>query len=272
MKTTTVRVIATKEIAAILRSRALWMPLVLVNVILFVIVPVGIGLVSASVPEDALRDPEMMKMIDKLPEVLRARFVSENLRETIFFLMIGQLLVPLFLIAPIMTASLVAADAFAGERERKTLEALLYSPATSLEIFAGKVMGSLVPAIAVDVTGFLLFLVAANAVCVPLFAKLFMPTALHLSIAFLLGPAAAALAVVLVVAVSARVKGAQEANQVAALLVLPVVGLLISQLSGVVFLGPLVIVPLALVVAIVAAISLRALAKRFTRERLFRSI
>jgi ABC-2 type transport system permease protein len=272
MKTTTVRVIAQKEIAAILRSRALWVPMVIVNVILFVVVPVGIGLVTSSMPENALRDPEMMKVIDALPDMLRDRFVSDDLRETMFFLMLGQLLVPLFLIAPIMTASLVAADAFAGERERKTLEALLYSPATSLEIFVGKVTGSLVPALIIDVTGFVLFVAAANGVCLPVFAKPFVPTVLHVSVAFLLGPATAALAVVLVVAVSARVKGAQEANQVAALLVIPVVGLLIGQVAGVAFLGPFVIVGLALVVALVAAISLRALARRFTRERLFRSI
>lgn len=269
MRSKIARVIARKEIAAITRSRALWIPMVLLNGILFVLVPVILGVVVRVVPTEALADPDMMKIIDALPEALRARFVVADLRQTLFSLLVGQLFVPLFLIAPIMTASLVAADAFAGERERKTLEALLYSPASALEIFTGKVAGALVPAIAIDVGGLLLFILATNAASLLAFSQPFAPSGLHLAIGLLLGPAVAALAVVVVVLVSARVKGAQEANQVAALLVLPVLGLLVGQLSGVVFLDPLIIASLAAVVALCAGALLRTLARRYTREALF---
>jgi len=266
------RVIAHKEIAAITRSRALYMPMVVVNVALFVVLPIALGSVAGALDERALRDPEIMKIIDALPDALRARYVRESLRETVFFLMMGQILAPLFLIAPIMTASLVAADAFAGERERKTLEALLYAPASSLEIFAGKVMGALAPALVVDVVGFALFFVCANGVALAVLGAPFPPTPLHLSMALALGPAVSLLAIVLVVAVSARVQGAQEANQVAALLVLPIVGMLISQVSGVAFFGAPVVVLVAVGAAVIAALALRALARRFTRERLLRSL
>lgn len=270
MRRTIVEVIARKELAAITRSRALWMPMVLVNVILFLVLPLGLGVVVSVVPQDALADPEMVKLIASLPPELRERFVVEgDLRQTIFTLMVGQLFVPLFLIAPIMTASLMAADAFAGERERKTLEALLYSPASALEIFAGKVAGALLPAVLVDVAGLALFSVTANAVTFSVFGRAFVPSGLHASIALLLGPAIAALAVVLVVLVSARVKNAQEANQVAALLVLPVVALLVGQLTGVAFFGAGAIAAVAVVVAALAALLLRTLARRYTRDALF---
>ena len=116
MRRLIVETIARKEVAAITRSRALWMPMVIVNVVLFVVLPAGLGAVVSVVPQDALADPEMMKVIASLPSELRARFVVDgDLRQTFFTLMVGQLFVPLFLIAPIMTASLMAADAFAGE-------------------------------------------------------------------------------------------------------------------------------------------------------------
>ena len=40
----------------------------------------------------------------------------------------GYLLAPLFLIVPLMVSAVLAADAFAGEKERKTLESLLHLP------------------------------------------------------------------------------------------------------------------------------------------------
>ena len=40
----------------------------------------------------------------------------------------GYLLAPLFLIVPLMVSAVLAADAFAGEKERKTLERLLHLP------------------------------------------------------------------------------------------------------------------------------------------------
>ena len=49
-------------------------------------------------------------------------------REQLVVLVNGYLLAPLFLIVPLMVSAVLAADAFAGEKERKTLEALLHLP------------------------------------------------------------------------------------------------------------------------------------------------
>jgi ABC-type Na+ efflux pump permease subunit len=39
-----------------------------------------------------------------------------------------------------MVSSVLAADSFAGEKERKTLEALLYTPTTDRELFTAKLL------------------------------------------------------------------------------------------------------------------------------------
>ena len=51
-----------------------------------------------------------------------------------------------FLIIPTMMATILAANSFAGEKERHTLEGMLYTPATDTELVVGKILGAVVPA------------------------------------------------------------------------------------------------------------------------------
>jgi ABC-type Na+ efflux pump permease subunit len=58
---------------------------------------------------------------------------------------------------PIITASVLAADSFAGEKERKTAEALLLTPATNEELLVGKILASLIPAVLLTAIVFLIY-------------------------------------------------------------------------------------------------------------------
>ena len=60
-------------------------------------------------------------------------------------LMLGFLFAPMFLILPLMVASIIGADSIVGEKERKTLEALLYTPATDRELYLAKLLSAVVP-------------------------------------------------------------------------------------------------------------------------------
>jgi ABC-2 type transport system permease protein len=57
----------------------------------------------------------------------------------------------LYMFFPAVVAATVAADAFAGERERRTLETLLASPAPTGAIFAGKTGAAVLAALTVSV-------------------------------------------------------------------------------------------------------------------------
>lgn len=52
----------------------------------------------------------------------------------------------------------IASGAFAGERESGSLAPLLVTPATNLAIFAGKILGAIVPALGTSLLGILLYL------------------------------------------------------------------------------------------------------------------
>ncbi|MCI6239810.1 MAG: ABC transporter permease subunit [Clostridium sp.] len=47
---------------------------------------------------------------------------------------------PFFLIVPIMASSVMAASSFVGEKEKHTLETLLYSPLSLRQLFQSKVL------------------------------------------------------------------------------------------------------------------------------------
>ena len=80
--------------------------------------------------------------------------------EQLILLVNGYLLAPLFLIVPLMVSAVLAADAFAGEKERRTLESLLHLPVSDRDLFVAKLMVSFLPALAVSWLGFVAFAVS----------------------------------------------------------------------------------------------------------------
>ena len=88
----------------------------------------------------------------------------------------GYLLAPLFLIVPLMVSAVLAADAFAGEKERKTLESLLHLPIAARELFYAKLLTAFIPAMVVSWVGFVCFCIVSNAVAWPVLHRIFVPT------------------------------------------------------------------------------------------------
>ena len=79
-------------------------------------------------------------------------------------LVIGYLLAPLFLIVPLMVSAVLAADAFAGEKERRTLESAA-APARSptATCSSPSSLAAFLPALVVSWVGFVAFAIVSNA-------------------------------------------------------------------------------------------------------------
>src|SRR5207237_2957265 len=138
-----IRTIMAKDLTAVRRSKAIMIPMIAVPTLLMVILPFGLGTFARAAPTDqvanALDSPlvrDMVRPILDLPE--RARIVV---------LVLGYLLSPLLLVIPLMVSAVLAADAFAGEKERKTLEGLLHLPIEDRDLFTAKVLSAYVPAV-----------------------------------------------------------------------------------------------------------------------------
>lgn len=258
-----VRAVVVKDLTAVRRSKAVVIPMLAVPLLLLVVLPLGVGLAARGESNAGVGD-----LLRSIPGDLAAPILRLPPNEQLIVLVNGYLLAPLFLIVPMMVSAVLAADAFAGEKERRTLESLLHLPVEDRDLFLAKLLGAFVPAVVVSWVGFVCFAVVANGVAWPVLHRVFVPTSLWLVMIFWVAPGVAALGLGVMVRVSARARTAQEANQLGGAVILPLIFMAVGQATG------LLLVDLPLAVAIggvvwVIAIALTARgARRFTRDAL----
>ena len=182
--------------------------------------------------------------------------------------MLLYMLAPMFLIMPLMVSSILAADSFAGEKERKTLEALLYTPTTDRELFTAKLLGSWVAAIVVALLSFIVYAVMVNAAAWHSVGQIFFPNWMWIALVFWVTPAVAGLGLVVMVFVSVRAQGFQDAYQTGGLVVLPVLALMIGQISAVLYFSLGVVLIVGLVIWLIDVVLLWFASKGFRRGEL----
>ncbi len=175
---------------------------------------------------------------------------------------------PMFLVLPIFLPILLAAQSIGGERERRTLEPLLATPVSTLEIIIGKSVAALVPALAITWIASALFCAGVDAAVWTRLHAFPLPDGPWLFATLVLSPLLSLFGNALAVVVSARIVDPRAAQNVAATTVVPLLGLLVIQLAGGISLGPGFYLGFALG-ALVADVALIALAVRlFDREKL----
>lgn len=252
-----------KDLLVVRRSRAVFLPLLLVPLVLLVALPVGAILAARNVDPAELADLD--RLLAAMPPELTARLAGYTDVQRMVVLTTGFFLAPLYLLVPVMVASVIAADAFAGERERKTLEALVYSPTTDRELFLAKLIGPWLAGVAVAWGGFVVYGLVVNVAAWPEMGRVFFPSAMWVVLALWVAPAVAALGLGAMVVVSARVRGFQEAYQLGGTVALPIVFLLIGQATGLIYFSLHLVVLLGAVVWALAAFLLAYGARRFRR-------
>lgn len=265
------RAVAGKDLLVVRRSRLVVLPMVLLPVLLLAVIPAALIVAPQLFPNAAGGD-EIGELLEALPASLRSGFEGYTPVQMAVAYIAGYLWAPLFLIVPLLVSAGVAADSFAGERERKTLEALLHSPLTDMELFAGKVAAAWLAAIAVAIGGFLLYTLTVNVAAWPVMGRVFFPNATWLLLIGWMTPAVALLGLGVVVLISARVATAHEAFQAGGFVVLPVVALIVGQVTGVLFFGPVTVLAVGALFWVAALVFLRAGFRTFRRTELIRRV
>jgi ABC-type Na+ efflux pump permease subunit len=257
--------LARRDLTVVARSRAVMLPIVIVPLVMFVALPLVL-VATLGLGADELS--ELEPLLAAMPPPMREQLGGGSLVSQVLAYLLEFQFATLFLIVPLMVAAVIAADSFAGEKERKTLEALLYTPTNDVELYAGKLLGPWLAAVLVALAGYGVYVVAANLAAGPILGRPVVVTPLWLLTVLWISPATAALALGILVQVSARVRGFQEAYQLGGLVVLPLVIVLIAQLAGILFLDAAVAAVLGLGVWLLAVAVLRLGYRSFQRERL----
>ena len=142
-----------------------------------------------------------------------------------------QHLLAIFLLGPIIGAVSLAAYSVVGEKQGKSLEPLLTTPLTTAELLVAKVFASLLPALSVEIAGVAIYLVLVAALAEPGVVGVILSTRTVVLLA-LVGPLAALTALQMAIAVSSRVNDPRSAQQIAVIVVVPIVALVVGQISG----------------------------------------
>ena len=257
------RAIIAKDLIAVRRSKAVIIPMLAVPTLLMVVLPLAVGLAAR-----AQENPDVGRILSSMPGDLADPILSLPPHEQLIVLVNGYLLAPLFLIVPLMVSAVLAADAFAGEKERKTLESLLHLPIAERDLFIAKLLTAFIPAIAVSWIGFLAFCLVANTVAWPVLHRVFVPTQLWMVMIVWVAPAVATLGLAVMVRVSARARTSQEANQLGGAVILPLIFLSVGQSSGLLLMPAPIAIAIGGLIWVVAIWLVRGGAKRFTRDQL----
>lgn len=257
-----VRVLLGKDVAAARRSKAIVIPMLMVPFVLLVGLPTGIGLYARSA--DA---PDLSGLLGRMPASLRADLAVLTPNQQMIQLVLGYLIAPLFLIVPMMISSALAADTFAGEKERRTLESLLHLPVEERELYVSKLLFAFLPTVAASWIGFVLFAVAANVMAWPVMGHVFVPTWRWIGLLGFMAPAVAALGLGVMVRVSARARTTQEANQLGGAVIMPLILASVGQTSGLLVVAPHWMFVSGAIVWAIAIVLIRGGMSRFTRDR-----
>lgn len=269
-----VTAIMKKDIQQVFSSKQTLAPMLIVPLVFSIFLPLMMILTGSasmgSVTNGASVDDLSMylTMLAGNGEIL-ARvqgFASPDMQ--FMFLFLNYLFMPMFVLIPVMISSIISANSVVGEKEKHTLETLLYAPVSMGRMFWGKVLAAFVPAIIITYASVAIYGCVVNFGTQGVFGEFIFPTSNWYVFLFVLTPAFSLLATILMVFVSAKAKTFQSAQQWSVIIILPVIGLMMAQTSGILFLSQEM---LALAGVCVLALDLVLVFKglgRFTRQKL----
>jgi ABC-type Na+ efflux pump permease subunit len=257
-----IRALLAKDTAAARRSKAVVIPMLVVPFVLLVGLPTGIGLFARTGTA-----PDLSGVFAHLPSAMTRELQALPRDQQLIELVLGYLVAPLFLIVPMMISSALAADTFAGEKERRTLESLLHLPVEERDLYVSKVLFAFLPTVAASWIGFAMFAVSANVVSWPVMHRVFVPTWRWIGLIGFMAPAVAALGLGVMVRVSARARTTQEANQLGGAVIMPLILASVGQTTGLLMMPPYWIFVAGAVVWVLAFVLIRGGLARFTRDR-----
>ncbi|MBC7235488.1 MAG: ABC transporter permease subunit [Chloroflexi bacterium] len=267
-----IRAMMRKDLRQVTQNKLVWMPMVIVPALLQVVIPLGIVLIPTFLPAEAMDPQELAGLLRALPGRLKEMLQNLEGVQQWVYLSANYMFAPLFLVVPLMVSSILAADSFAGEKERKTLESLLYTPVSDEELFLAKVLGAFLPALVISVASFLVYALAVNTVGYRIMGRIFFPAPTWWPMVFWLGPGVSLSGLGATVLLSSKVSTFMQAQQGGGLLVLPIVALMIGQLSGAFYLGPWLVFVLGTLAWLIGLWLIWVGAKTFSRSEIIARI
>lgn len=137
----------------------------------------------------------------------------------------------MFMILPVAIPVTIAAYSIVGEKTARSLEPLLATPITTVELLAGKALAAMIPAIAATWLSFAIYVAAMRYLLSDAaFGHLLDP--IWLLAIFVVGPLLTLLSVVVALMISSRVSDPRVAEQLSMVIIVPVIVGIVGQSVG----------------------------------------
>lgn len=252
-----------KDIRSITSNKQVFTVMLLVPLALTIILPSVLVVVIALIP-DAASDFE--KLLDMLPAAAQ----TGNQEMIMLGLMLNKIMPAFFLMIPIMASSVMAASSFVGEKEKHTLETLLYSPLTLRQLFQAKILASFSVGMLVSFISFAAMVLVLEIELFFLTGAVLIPDFSWMVVLLLVAPSVSLIAISMTVRGSAKAQTVEEAQQCAVFLIFPIIALVVGQFTGIIFVSTWLLLGLGVVMALIAALLMKGSVGKFTYEKLLK--
>ncbi|WP_312060193.1 ABC transporter permease [Anaerotignum sp.] len=252
-----------KDIRGITSNKQVFMVMLIVPLALTIVLPSILVFVTALVPDAA---SDFQALLNMLPITER----EGNQDQIILRLVLNKIMPAFFLMIPIMASSVMAASSFVGEKEKHTLETLLYSPLSLKELFQSKILAGFSVGMMVSFISFAAMMIVLEIEMLFLTGAGIMPDISWLIVMLLIAPAISLVAIGITVRGSAKAQTIEEAQQRAVFLIFPIIALVIGQFTGVILVSTWLLLGMGVVLALLAALLMKGAVGKFTYEKLLR--
>ena len=259
-------VVARTDLRQLLKSKDYLMPMVALGFLFFVAVPTVLLLTLTNV-EGGLA-ARMGETLSVLPEAARDQVRGTDPATRTAYALAVYLFAPVAVVVPLTISTAVGAATIVGERERGTGEFLAHSPATTREIYLGKLIASVIPGYVTTIVGFGSYALIVNLIVGPDVGGWFFPTSEWWVMMLWIIPPFLLLTLSFVLRLSARVKSTAAAQQASGLITLPVIAIAYSQSTGSLMGGGSAALWLGGIAWVLALFSLHRGVRSVTRNRL----
>ena len=252
-----------KDIRSITSNKQVLMVMLMVPLALTIVLPSIFLFVTVLVPDSA---SDFQKLLDMLPVTAG----EHNQEQMILGIVLNKIMPAFFLIIPILASSVMAASSFVGEKEKHTLETLLYSPLSLKQLFQSKILAGFSVGMMVSYISFAAMMLVLEIEMLFLTGNVLMPDISWLIILLLIAPAISIVAIAVTVRGSAKAQTMEEAQQRAVFLIFPILALVIGQFTGVILVNSGLLLGLGIILAVIDVLLMKGAAGKFTYEKLLK--
>lgn len=259
--------IARTDLRQLRQSRDFWLPLLIISSLFFVIIPGALLVILTSVGNvGAAR--QIGEIVGALPKSLQEHVRDIDASVQASYALAVYLFAPLAIVVPLTVSSAVGSNTIIGERERGSGEFLAHSPASERDIYLGKLTAALIPGYLTAFAGFGCYSLIVNLTVGSQLGHWFFPTTNWWLLMVWVLPPFVALALSMILAISAKVSSAAAAQQASALVTLPLIVIAYVVASGSLFHATTFALAVGAVAWVAAVVALRRGGRALRRERL----